>query len=79
VEKGAPLQNVGGEGEGSKPAASAGGSATPAATATPSAADASGGNDHDSLALVLGGAGLLLGVVALTVALRAGRRQRTTA
>jgi uncharacterized protein YcnI len=79
VELRAPRQNAGGEGEAGKSAAPTGASATPTATATAVAADASGGSDRDPLALVLGGAGLLLGLVALTVALRAGRRQRTTA
>jgi uncharacterized protein YcnI len=79
VEAGAPRQNAGGEGAGGKPAASMGGSARPAAAPTPVAANGSGGDGRDPLALALGGAGLVLGLVALTVAGRTGRVPRTPA
>jgi uncharacterized protein YcnI len=79
VQEGAPLQNAGGEGEAGQPAAPLSGSATPAATASPVATTTADTGDRDPLALALGGAGLLLGVIAIVISTRsAGRRRALT-
>jgi hypothetical protein len=74
VEKGAARQNAGGEnaggGGGGAPAGQAQPAATAAAAITPAPTEDSG---SDPLAIILGAGGLLLGAVALAVALR-GRR-----
>ncbi len=71
VDAGAPQQNAGGEGAGD---------AAPAATATATAVDPiatevtltgkDDGGSSDTLAIILGAAGLVLGLIALIVALR---------
>jgi uncharacterized protein YcnI len=86
VVKGAPSQNAGGEsstdaGGGSSPATKPAATATATATATAAPvrqAQTSGGRS-DTLAIVLGAAGLVLGAVALVVALtRRTPRSATT-
>jgi uncharacterized protein YcnI len=80
VQKGAPRQNAGGEGAADPTGGSANGSSTPVATATAVAAstdaNASGGSDNsrDPLALSLGGAGLLLGLIAIVISVRTARQ-----
>jgi uncharacterized protein YcnI len=65
----APRQNAGGEGAGED-------GATADTTAAPTAGSDSGGDDNrDWIAIALGGAGLLLGAVALLVALRRPRER----
>jgi uncharacterized protein YcnI len=76
VDASAAKQNAGGESAGrdsggAAPAATAT-EAAPAATVAATAQDDGGG---DTLALVLGGAGLLLGAVALAVSVRTARRR----
>jgi uncharacterized protein YcnI len=68
VDASAAKQNAGGEGEaaGGAPAATAA-AAAPAATVASSSSDDGGSN---TLALILGAAGLVLGLIALIVALR---------
>ena len=78
VEEGAPRQNAGGEGAEGATNAPAAASATPE-TATPAPSTPAAGDDdsdRDPLALVLGGAGLVLGLAALVISLR---RRRTPA
>ncbi len=78
VEASAARQNAGGEGESGVPAAAApvaaaGTAAAAAATAAAVTGEDSGG--ADTLAIVVGAAGLVLGLLALIVALRSGRRR----
>jgi uncharacterized protein YcnI len=73
VQKDAPRQNAGGEsGSDAQPAAASSATATPAA-AVETAAVVSDSSDRDALAIALGAAGLLLGLIALGVALSARR------
>ena len=67
VAAGAPKQNAGGE---------SGERTAPAATATSAPPVAAVTGDSDALAIVLGAAGLVLGTLALIVALRGRRRVR---
>jgi uncharacterized protein YcnI len=81
VKKDAPRQNAGGEsgtGDGgeSQPAAAASATATPT-PAVETAAVVSGSSDRDPLAITLGAAGLLLGLIALGVSIRTARRRAT--
>jgi uncharacterized protein YcnI len=76
VEQGAPRQNAGGEGAkgaGDAPAAASATAAPTEAASPPTTAD---DGERDTLAIGLGGAGLVLGIVALAVSLR---RHRTPA
>jgi uncharacterized protein YcnI len=75
VQKDAPRQNAGGEsGSESRPAAaSSSATAAPTTAAVQTAAAVSGGSDRDPLAIGVGAAGLLLGLIALGVSLSARR------
>ena len=76
VDDGTPRQNVGGESEGGKPAPASSGAVTLAPTAAPIATAAAASDDGgDPLAVVLGGAGLLLGLAALAISVRSARRR----
>jgi uncharacterized protein YcnI len=78
VQNDAPRQNAGGESgsEGaSRPAAAASATATPAATVE-TAAVVSTDDGGNSLAIALGAAGLLFGLIALGVSIRTARRGR---
>jgi uncharacterized protein YcnI len=81
VQKDAPRQNAGGESASeAQPPAATGATATPtAAAAVETAAVVSTSSDHDTLAIALGAAGLLLGLVALGVSLSARRGNPRTA
>jgi uncharacterized protein YcnI len=75
ISSSAPRQNAGGESAlaGAREEA---GEATPAPTAAPAAQQTATEDDSDTLPLVLGIAGLVLGAIALVVALtRGGRRE----
>ena len=74
VQKDAPRQNAGGESgsEGASRPATAVATATPAATVE-TAAVVSDSSDRDPLAIALGAAGLLLGLIALGVSISARR------
>jgi uncharacterized protein YcnI len=73
VQKDAPRQNAGGEsGSESQPAPAASATATPTPVQE-TAAVVPSGSDRDPLAIALGGAGLLLGLIALGVSLSARR------
>lgn len=73
VRRAAAARNAGGESGGGQPAGSHGGMA-PAGAAGDSGSGDAGDDDRDPLALGLGGAGVVLGLAALTVALARRRR-----
>jgi uncharacterized protein YcnI len=72
VRKDAPRQNAGGEGGGGSAEATATGTAAPTVA---TAAITTTASDRDPLALTLGGAGLLLGLIAVGISLRSARRR----